>query len=99
MTDAFNPWLATKRRNKGDEGTVLPIDNSQNVVHQTRSRVPTDYEESLADALEDIFAAGHYELPEIVAKLNESTVPPPGGAAWTEDSFKQEMGRLAADTN
>ena len=99
MSDAFNPWLAAKRRNKGDEGTVLPVDSSQNVLHQTRSRVPTDYEESLADALEDIFAAGHHELPEIVAKLNESTVPAPGGVAWTEDSFKQEMSRLATDTN
>jgi hypothetical protein len=65
---------------------------------QTRPALPTEYESTLADALEQIFAQRVYDLPEIVAALNREGVRTPGGDAWTEASFQttlRELGKLA----
>ncbi|MDA0238582.1 MAG: hypothetical protein O3A84_00965 [Proteobacteria bacterium] len=99
MPEDFNRWLSVKRRNKGGEDTVIPVGNAEMIPHQTRSRPVTEYEEQLADTLEVIFAGGVEELPDIVAGLNESIVPPPSGASWTVEMFKDEMSRLATDTD
>lgn len=97
MSEDFNPWLNTKRRNKGGEDTVIPVGNAKLIPHQTRGRPVTEYEEQLADTLEVIFAGGVEELSDIVAGLNESIVPPPNGSTWTVDMFTEEMSRLATD--
>jgi hypothetical protein len=38
-----------------------------------------------------------YELPDVVAALNESGVRPAGGADWTEETFTAELARVAEE--
>ena len=65
-------------------------------VHQTRLREPTDWELSLADAVESAFGKGHHTLPALVAALNASRVRPRDGGAWTEENFTTLMRELGA---
>ncbi|HEY4073179.1 MAG TPA: recombinase-like helix-turn-helix domain-containing protein [Herbaspirillum sp.] len=64
--------------------------------HQARRRPPTQYEDLLGDSLERAYAAGIHDLPGLVAHLN-LTGPgcPVDGIVWTEQSFQDEMARLA----
>jgi hypothetical protein len=64
--------------------------------HQSRLREPTEWEMSLAGALEAAFAAGHYELPALVAALNASRVRPREGGNWSEANFAAVMRELGA---
>lgn len=66
------------------------------VIHQTRDRQPTDYENLLADAIEQAYAQGVHELEALVERLNADCVPSPGGKPWTPDLFASEMKRLGA---
>jgi hypothetical protein len=66
------------------------------VIHQTRDREPTDYENLLADAIEQAYAQGVQELDALVARLNTDCVPSPGGKPWTTELFASEMKRLGA---
>lgn len=66
------------------------------VVHQTRDRAPTEYEDLLGDALERIFADGATEVDQVVAGLNDLAAPSPDGQPWTRDLFLSEMKRLGA---
>ena len=63
---------------------------------QTRTREPTDWEMSLAGALEEAFGAGHYELDDLIAALNASRVRPRDGGTWTVDGFTTLMHELGA---
>lgn len=65
-------------------------------THQTRSRAPTEYENLLADAIEQAFAQGVDEIDALVARLNRDCVPSPGGKPWTVELFAAEMQRLGA---
>jgi hypothetical protein len=65
-------------------------------VHQTRTAEPTVYEDLLADALEQAYAAGVHELDGLVARLNMNCVPAPDGATWTPDLLTSELARLGA---
>jgi len=64
--------------------------------HQSRQREPTDWEMSLAGALEGAFGQGHHELPALVAALNASRVRPREGGHWTEDNFTALLRELGA---
>jgi hypothetical protein len=64
--------------------------------HQSRTREPTDWEMSLAGAIEGAFGQGHHELPALVAALNASRVRPRDGGAWTEANFRALMQELGA---
>lgn len=66
------------------------------VVHQTRDREPTDYENLLADGIEQAFAQGIHDVAELVTSLNQGCIPSPGGKLWTVDLFVAEMKRLGA---
>ncbi|HHZ98464.1 MAG TPA: hypothetical protein EYN68_02670 [Candidatus Marinimicrobia bacterium] len=61
---------------------------------QNRSAPPTEYEQALADALQEIFGEEVYDLPGIVGRLNESGVKPPEEGGWTEAIFQSVMKRL-----
>jgi hypothetical protein len=65
--------------------------------HQSRKREPTQYENLLGDAIERGFAAGHWELPALVAYLNQSGPRAPNGEAWTDASYQATMQRLAQE--
>jgi hypothetical protein len=64
--------------------------------HQSRRREPTDWETSLAGAIEQAFGQGHHDLPALVAALNASRVRPRDGGAWTEAGFTALMREMDA---
>jgi hypothetical protein len=64
--------------------------------HQSRTREPTEWEMSLADALESAFSKGSRDLPSLVAALNASRIRPLGGGHWTEAGFSALMQELGA---
>ena len=66
------------------------------VVHQSRDKDPTEYENLLGDALEKAFASGVTDISGVVAGLNNDAVPAPGGQDWSEDLILSELKRLGA---
>jgi hypothetical protein len=62
--------------------------------HQSRDREPTDWERSLADAIEGAFAKGAHQLDDLVAALNASRVRPMSGGKWTAENFSNLMREL-----
>jgi hypothetical protein len=62
--------------------------------HQARQRPATLYEDLLGDAMERAFAAGHWELPALVAQLNSSGPTASTGQLWTPESLQAELARL-----
>jgi hypothetical protein len=91
-----NPGLAATATDvKGTPATVELPDRVENLMWQTRPAPPSAAENALADALQAIFNDEIYELPRVLARLNETGVAPPAGAAsWTEENFRAEMRRL-----
>jgi hypothetical protein len=67
------------------------------IVHQTRRREPTGYEDLLGDSIERAFASGIADLTALVAHLNRTGPGFPGGGAWTEEGYQAEVARLAAE--
>ncbi|MEN9559512.1 MAG: hypothetical protein RLZZ502_723 [Pseudomonadota bacterium] len=65
--------------------------------HQARKRPPTSYEVLLGDAIERAFAAGHWQLPELVAYLNRSGPKAMNDGEWTEALYQSEIKRLAKE--
>jgi hypothetical protein len=81
---------------KGGEATIEDPARVENLRWQTRPAPLTAAENALADALQTIFAEEVYALDGIVERLNRMTIAPPAGAsAWTEESFRAEVRRLA----
>ena len=66
-------------------------------THQTRRREPTSWEDLLGDSIERAFASGITELSALVAHLNRTGPNYPGGGEWTEQSYRAEIARLAAE--
>ena len=82
----------------GGAGHIFATAERDLIQWQTRPAVPGEYDSTLADALEQIFAQRTYDLPEIVAALNREGVRTPAGEAWTEANFQttlRELGKLA----
>ena len=52
------------------------------------------YEQSLGDALEDVFGRGIHDLTGVVAALNEKGLSTPDGGVWTEENFAAVMDKL-----
>lgn len=96
----YNPhlkhWIQLKPNNVAGSDGIEQVDKIENIVWQTRSEPPTEYENQLGDALEQVFDSGAEELPEIVAKLNELGSRTPDRKLWTEENFQVEMKRLGA---
>ena len=85
-----NPYL--KKAPAGARGTV---EQRENLPWQHRAEPPGEFENRLADALEQLFARGIDALPELLHELNRIT-PDRAGRPWTEQSFQSEMKRLGA---
>jgi hypothetical protein len=62
--------------------------------HQARRTAPTDYENLLGNSIEAAFAAGVWDLPGLVARLNGDGLRTPSGEAWTEDNYRAVMAQL-----
>jgi hypothetical protein len=65
--------------------------------HIARKREPTAYENQLADAMEQAFAAGAWELDALVAHLNAAGVHDAQQQAWTAQSFQAELKVMSQD--
>jgi hypothetical protein len=88
----FNPYLKQgPRSSNAARGSIEKVDAIENLVWQTRPALPTDYENRLADLLEQAFSAGIEGLAPLVAKLNELGSKAPDGAPWSEESFQSFM--------
>jgi hypothetical protein len=94
----FNPYLEAYRNARpsqgGGTGQIFGGAERDLIQWQTRPALPTEYEASLADALEQIFAQKIYDLPEIVGSLNREGVRTPAGEAWTEANFQSTLAAL-----
>jgi hypothetical protein len=97
--DDYNPQLAATGGadiGKGGPATIEDPAQVKNLRWQTRPAPLTACENALADALQTIFAGEIYELDGIVERLNQLKIAPPTGTpAWTEESFRAEIRRLA----
>ncbi len=100
----LNPYLEAYQNTRPGQGAgagaghIYATAERDLIQWQTRPAVPSEYEQTLADTLEQIFAQRTYDLPEIVAALNREGVRTPGGEAWTEASFQDTLhalGKLA----
>lgn len=94
----YNPRLQAWRkhvaaRNAG-AGQIERPGHFDNIVWQSRARLPNDYELALAAALEAVFATGATELEQIVAELNAAGMLDQRGQPWTAASFRSEMTAL-----
>lgn len=102
MGDDYNARLAAAGQpesRKGGEATIEDPARVANPRWQTRPAPLTGAESALADALQSIFTEEVYELGGIVERLNRMKLAPPAGAsAWTEESFRAELRRLAGLT-
>jgi recombinase-like protein len=83
-----NPFLK-----KGAPGGRGGVEKRENVPWQYRAEAPSEFENRLGDALEQIFAKGVESLHDVVQELNRLT-PDRSGKPWTEESFQAEMKRL-----
>ena len=96
----YNPHLNRLQRSASNQeaakGTIEKPDEVVNLVHQTRKNSPTDYENLLGNALEEIFGSGIVELKDIISRLNEMGVRAPTGDDWSEKSFRSEMEDLGS---
>ena len=90
----WNPWLSKTHKNKGGPDYLETYDPPTLLPWQTRSVRPTEYEQGLADVLQEIFGEEVYDLPDIVSLLNKSGVNPPEEGDWTEANFQSVMKRL-----
>ena len=94
----YNPNLKLRQLPEADnvagKGKIEHPEEMVNIVHQTRAASPTDYENELGQALEEIFSDNVIELEKIISRLNEIGVQPHSGTVWTEENFRAEMKRL-----
>jgi hypothetical protein len=68
-------------------------DEVENLAWQTRRADPTEYENRLGDALEQVFAAGAEDLAAVIRGLNDLGCLAPDGKPWTEETFKSWMSK------
>jgi hypothetical protein len=99
----FNPYLEAYQNLSPNKvaglGQIFAGADRDLIVWQTRPAVPSEYEQTLADTLEQIFSQRTYELPDVVAALNREGIRTPSGEVWTERNFEQtfaQLGKLAS---
>lgn len=68
-----------------------------NETHQNRSAPPSAFESLLGDSIERAFGQGIHDLEGLVAYLNRAGPSAPHGRAWTVETYRREIARLAAD--
>lgn len=93
--EAFNVKLKSWERQQPDEraghGGFERYDVIENVPWQSRSRVPTAYEDSLAAGLEAAFKDGAKELAAIADSLNAQGILRNDGQLWSESLLAAEL--------
>lgn len=95
----LNPYLARLRTAAPDtnaKGAIERPGETPNIPWQTRAAPPTEYENRLGDALEQVFESGATELADIAARLNDLGCLAPDNEPWTAERFATAMQALAA---
>lgn len=92
----LKPWVQPHPNRVAGKGAIDIPGKVPNIVWQTRSTPPTEYENQLGDALEQVFGKGAESLAEVVAGLNAIGFRSAEGSTWTEASFQEEMKRLGS---
>lgn len=95
----FNPALPESRQftppAEGGNGNIHKPGDYHNLIWQTRSRVPENWELQLIATLETLFEQGAENLGELVSGLNGVRMHDQQGEPWSESSF-QAFYRLTA---
>jgi len=93
----YNSDLA--RQEEGHpHGSYEKYDTIDNVVQQTRSAPPGEFETQLAQHMEAAFIDGASSLDALVAYLNDNGLAAPDGQPWQEASllaYLQQQGEPA----
>ena len=94
----LNPFLVRSvvSDNKGGGLFIEDPAEVQNVVFQTRGVELSSFEEGLAASLMQAFAAGHVDLPALVAALNASGSTDRDGGSWTPQALEAQLALSAA---
>lgn len=89
----FNPFLPANHQiipaREGGKGQIQSPGAAPNVVWQTRSRIPDEYETALIAMLETLFASGVETLEQIIDALNQKQLFDRQGQQWNEASFRE----------
>ncbi|MBV4414361.1 hypothetical protein J0B02_16305 [Enterobacteriaceae bacterium YMB-R22] len=87
-----NPSLPENRQfappKEGGNGNIHTPGTWQNIIWQTRSRVPEAFELNLICALEQLFDDGAQTPGELVEGLNQQKNYDQQGEPWSEASFR-----------
>lgn len=98
MSHSFNPnlhqWKDLPAQRVAGTGYIEIPGKAENLRWQTRSCVPSQFENELADALEKAYEAGAKTAEEIVNALNAQNFKTRSGHAWTVALFESEMAIL-----
>jgi hypothetical protein len=92
----MRPWDMRQPNNVAGQGCIEIPSSVVNIIWQNRTTVPTDYENTLGNALERCFERGVDTLPELVRQLNDMGFRSLDGSEWSEASLGTELHSLAA---
>ncbi len=88
----YNPALPEKSEfsppAEGGNGIIHKPGDYQNLIWQTRSRQPENWELMLIATLEELFEQGAETLSELVVGLNAAKMYNQLGKPWSENSFR-----------
>ncbi|MEF3089203.1 hypothetical protein QFI91_12585 [Raoultella sp. WB_B2P2-3] len=88
----FNPALPESRQftppAEGGNGNIHKPGDYENLIWQTRSRVPESWELQLIATLEGLFEQGAENLTQLVDGLNGLRMHDQQGEPWSEASFE-----------
>ena len=93
---ALEPWQTAAPDNVAGKGHIEAPGAGGNIVWQSRSVGPSDYENALGDAFELRFEEGADSPQQMVDGLNRLALRTPDGRAWTLAAFEAELARLGA---
>lgn len=92
VTLNFNPALPESRQftppAEGGNGNIHKPGDYANLIWQTRSRVPENWELQLIATLEGLFEQGAESLTQLVDGLNDLRMHDQQGEPWSETSFE-----------
>ena len=92
----LKPWQSVQSAATAGQGYIEKPTDCDNIVWQTRSAPPSDFESQLAHTLTTLFTEGAESLSDIVAGLNQAGVKTPAGQLWTEETFRTAIKHLGA---
>jgi hypothetical protein len=92
----LKPWRQPQPNYSAGKGTIEKPGEFPNIVWQTRSAPPSEYENQFGDALEKAFSAGAETVDAVVAQLNAQGMLTSDGHPWNVETFEAELRRLAA---